>query len=171
MDSKLIIKDILEKGNIRPDGIEERYTDELHITARSENFKNICLELHKALKTPVAALFASDERASKGVFVVTCVFMSIKYRKWIFVDMNIGADNPKFDSLSREMYSASLFEREIREMFGIEAIDSPDTRRLKLHNEVWPEGFYPLRKDFSRPEFDSGRDPAPSNTDGGARRV
>ena len=149
MDSKLIIKDILEKSGIRLGGIEERYADELHIKANAENFKSICLELHKELKTPVAALFAADERTARGVFVVTCVFMSIKYRKWIFVNTDISGDDPRFNSLSKEMYSAGLFEREIKEMFGIEAAGGLDTRRLKLHDEVWPEGFYPLRKDFA----------------------
>ncbi len=150
MDCKLIIKDVLEKINIRTSNIEERYGDEIHVAAAHDNFKNICLELHKALKSPVMMLCASDERALRGVFVVTCVFMSAKYRRWIFVNLDIDGNNPKFDSLSKEMYSASLFEREMREMFGIEAIGSPDSRRLRLHNEVWPEGFYPLRKDFDK---------------------
>jgi len=159
MDSKLIIKDILKKGNINSCGIEECYSDELHIAANVENFKIICLELHKALKMPVSALFATDQRAARGVFIVTCVFMSIKYKKWIFVNVDISGDNPRFNSLSKDMYSANLFEREIKEMFGIEALGNPDARRLKLHDEVWPEGFYPLRKDFdpsSRPEHVEG---------------
>jgi len=65
MDSKLIVKDILEKSGMRTVVIEERYSDELHIQAFAENFKMICLELHKGLKTPVAMLFAVDERASR----------------------------------------------------------------------------------------------------------
>ena len=157
MDSKLIIKDILEKSSICPGSIAERYDDELHITATAENFKAICLELHKTLKKPVAMLFASDERVARGIFVVTCVFMSIKYRKWIFVNVDISGDDPKFDSLSKDMYSAGLFEREMREMFGIEALGGLDKRRLKLHDEVWPEGFYPLRKDFDASMVKSGQ--------------
>jgi len=46
------------------------------------------------------------------------------------------------------MYSAANFEREIWEMFGIEPKENPDLRRLRLHDEVWPKGDYPLRKDF-----------------------
>jgi Ni,Fe-hydrogenase III large subunit len=45
-----------------------------------------------------------------------------------------------------------LFEREIKEMFGLEPKGNPDVRRLKLHDEVWPDGYYPLRKDFHPPQ-------------------
>lgn len=156
MDCKLIIKDILEKINVRSCSMEERYGDELHIKADRDNFKNICLELHKVLRSPVAMLYAADERASRGVFVVTCVFMNDKHKRWIFINLDIDGNRPEFDSLSKEMYSASLFEREMKEMFGIEAAGSPDARRLRLHDEVWPEGIYPLRKDCNMTKVRGG---------------
>jgi Ni,Fe-hydrogenase III component G len=43
--------------------------------------------------------------------------------------------------------SASFFERELSEMFGITVEGTPNTDRLFLPDE-WPEGVYPLRKDF-----------------------
>ncbi len=41
---------------------------------------------------------------------------------------------------------ASVFERELAEMFGIEVYGTPDPSRLFLPDD-WPEGVYPLRKD------------------------
>ncbi|MCX5680295.1 MAG: NADH-quinone oxidoreductase subunit C [Candidatus Omnitrophica bacterium] len=38
-----------------------------------------------------------------------------------------------------------------REMFGIEPSGNPDLRSLRLHDEIWPKGYYPLRKDFAAP--------------------
>ncbi|MFA5143558.1 MAG: NADH-quinone oxidoreductase subunit C [Candidatus Omnitrophota bacterium] len=149
MDPKLIFKDILEKRNMPAGVMTELYGDEVRIKVALENFKETCLELHRTLKSPVMAFFASDERKSRGVFTLKCVFMSAKYRRWVIVCADIGGDNPRFDSLSKDIYSASLFEREIKEMFGITPDGNPDSRRLKLHDEVWPEGAYPLRKDFS----------------------
>lgn len=148
MNYKIIIKDILENGNIGSDKITEHCGDEIHIDATGMNFKNVCLGLHKMLKSPVMMLFAEDETFSRGVFVVRCVFMAAKYKKWFFVNMDVKKDRPVFDSLSKDMFSASLFEREIKEMFGIEPLGHPDLRRLNLHDEVWPDGAYPLRKDF-----------------------
>ena len=43
--------------------------------------------------------------------------------------------------------SASFFERELGEMFGITVVDTPNTDYLFLPDE-WPKGVYPLRKDF-----------------------
>ncbi|MHB8162750.1 MAG: NADH-quinone oxidoreductase subunit D-related protein [Methanoregula sp.] len=43
--------------------------------------------------------------------------------------------------------SASWFERECRDGFGVEFEGAFDTRRLFLH-ETYPEGFHPLKKSF-----------------------
>jgi Ni,Fe-hydrogenase III component G len=43
--------------------------------------------------------------------------------------------------------SATLYERELREMFGIEVEGTPDTGKLLLPDD-WPDGVYPLRKSF-----------------------
>jgi Ni,Fe-hydrogenase III component G len=43
--------------------------------------------------------------------------------------------------------SAIFFERELIEMFGITVEGTPNTDHLFLPDE-WPEGVYPLRKDF-----------------------
>lgn len=42
--------------------------------------------------------------------------------------------------------SASIFERELVEMMGINVVGTPDRGRLFLADD-WPDGIYPLRKD------------------------
>lgn len=126
--------------------------DEVYIRVREDNFKNVCLALHKLSLSSVASLFALDRSEDKGVFEIYCSFAVAKCKKWFFVVTEVNKDNPGFQSLAKEIYSASLFEREIKEMFGIEPIGSPDTRQLRLHEEVWPKGRYPLRKTFKMPE-------------------
>jgi Ni,Fe-hydrogenase III large subunit len=93
-------------------------------------------------------LFACDTRKVNGNFVIRCVFVDFKNSQWVIVSMDIPQENSSFNTLAKSMYSATLFEREIWEMFGIEPQENPDLRRLKLHDEVWPKGNYPLRKDF-----------------------
>ncbi|MFA5176572.1 MAG: NADH-quinone oxidoreductase subunit C [Candidatus Omnitrophota bacterium] len=130
--------------------IGEAYPDELTIRVRPQDFKDICLILHKNLASPVMLLFALDEREESGKFLLNCVFADLQNSRWITVSRDIQGESPEFDSLARNMYSASLFEREIWEMFGIKPKDNPDLRRLRLHDEVWPKGNYPLRKDFRK---------------------
>lgn len=45
---------------------------------------------------------------------------------------------------------ASVFERELMEMFGITVAGTPDTSRLFLPDD-WPEGRYPLCKTVGEP--------------------
>jgi NADH:ubiquinone oxidoreductase subunit C len=44
--------------------------------------------------------------------------------------------------------SATLYERELQEMFGIVVQGTPEPRRLLLPDD-WPEHVYPLRKSFT----------------------
>ncbi|MFA6320355.1 MAG: NADH-quinone oxidoreductase subunit C [Candidatus Omnitrophota bacterium] len=152
MNNSEYIKNILNSENIEALNLSMAYEDELYIKASGADFGRICKALHKRLDSPVMTFFAEDMRLTSGVFVLTCVFLSIQSRSWIFIQQDIPQDDPKFTSLAKDIYSASLFEREMREMFGIKPEGNPDARSLRLHDEVWPKGYYPLRKDFVPPK-------------------
>jgi Ni,Fe-hydrogenase III large subunit/Ni,Fe-hydrogenase III component G len=128
--------------------ISQPYADEILLKVTPLDFKELCLTLHKILACPVMMLFASDERKERKSFVINCVFLDSRNSQWIIVSMDIPQETAWFDSLSRIIHSASLFEREIWEMFGVKPLDNHDLRRLKLHDEIWPQGQFPLRKDF-----------------------
>ncbi len=129
-------------------GVSRNYPDEACIKVRPQDFKDTCLILHKILPSPVMMLFCVDERKESGKFIINAVFVNYKRKEWVIVTMDIPQEDPCFESLSKSIYSASLFEREIRETFGIEPKGNPDLRRLRLHDETWAKGNYPLRKDF-----------------------
>ena len=140
------IKKVLPDFN--PLSVRQSYADEITLKVELRDFKDTCLTLHKILPSPVMMLFACDERKERKSFVIHCIFVDFRNSQWIIVSMDIPQENPSFDTLAKSMHSATIFEREIWEMFGIEPKDNPDLRRLRLHDEVWPEGNYPLRKDF-----------------------
>lgn len=148
MDRARIFSDIKE---ILP-GVDfvsgQKRPDELWLKVNRLHFKEACLALHGSLSSPVMMMYASDQRQERECFLLTCVFLAARQKQWIVLETDIPSENPSFDSLARDMHSAILFEREIWEMFGIEPKGHPDLRRLRLHNEVWPSGQYPLRKDF-----------------------
>ena len=56
-------------------------------------------------------------------------------------------DQPAVPSVCGVIPSASFFERELAEMFGISVEGTPNPDRLFLPDD-WPDGVYPLRKDF-----------------------
>jgi Ni,Fe-hydrogenase III component G len=47
--------------------------------------------------------------------------------------------------------SATFFERELSEMFGVTIAGKSYPKHLYLPDD-WPDGVYPLRKDFTAPE-------------------
>jgi Ni,Fe-hydrogenase III large subunit/Ni,Fe-hydrogenase III component G len=57
----------------------------------------------------------------------------------------IDAANPRVPSLAGLSFPASRFERELRDLFGIEPVGHPQPRRLVLHQH-WPEDWHPMRR-------------------------
>ncbi|MDD5439355.1 MAG: NADH-quinone oxidoreductase subunit C [Candidatus Omnitrophica bacterium] len=151
MDSPEIVQGIKARfpGSV---SVSEPYPEEVCLEVDSGAFKDICLTLHKKLRSPVMMLFAVDERECLKRFTIHAVFINAKKGQWFTVTTAVPRETPSFNALATAIHSAALFEREIREMFGIEPAGNPDIRRLNLHNEVWPEGNYPLRKDFTAVE-------------------
>ncbi len=62
-------------------------------------------------------------------------------------------NEPKVPTITGVIPGATLYEREIQDMFGIKVEGHPNPVRLVLPDD-WPEGEYPLRKDwkYERPE-------------------
>ena len=61
--------------------------------------------------------------------------------------VGLGRDRPVIPTICNIIPSASFFERELSEMFGITVEGTPNPARLFLPDE-WPAGVYPLRKDY-----------------------
>ena len=57
---------------------------------------------------------------------------------------------PKIPTVTPLFPVAGLYERECHDLLGIEFEGLADSRRLLLY-EGWPEGQYPLRKDWKPP--------------------
>ena len=62
--------------------------------------------------------------------------------------------DPHIDTITDITKSAWWIERELHELFGIEFDGNSDLRPLLLPDD-WPQGVYPLRKDFIPPKRDS----------------
>ncbi len=65
----------------------------------------------------------------------------------ITLRVRVPRTNPSLPSLCDIIPSAEVFERELREMFGIEITGLRTTEHLYLPDD-WPDGAYPLRRDF-----------------------
>ncbi|SMC82473.1 NADH-quinone oxidoreductase subunit C [Sporomusa malonica] len=95
------------------------------------------------------AMFANDERLANGYFAIYAIFAGSREPAFKTIKATIKQDEPpEFPSLTPLMASAAWYEREIHDLFGLTPLGHPDLRPLVLH-ENWPQGVYPLRKDFT----------------------
>ena len=62
----------------------------------------------------------------------------------------VNRDAAVLDSIAAVCPAAEWIEREMWELLGITFHGHPDMRHLLL-DESWPEGAYPLRRDYVRP--------------------
>ena len=77
----------------------------------------------------------------------------------LLVTLRVKLDKraPRVDSLVPTIKGAAWIEREIHELLGIDFTGHPDQRRLLL-SEEWPEGVYPLRRDYQEWDAKAIRD-------------
>jgi formate hydrogenlyase subunit 5 len=112
------------------------------------------LDFADALKKEYGArpelIVAEDTRQQSGGFTLRYIFEVPDQDAFFIASVPLDAGQETFPSLASRWYLASLFEREIHDLFGLEPVDHPDLRRLPLH-QFWPETYLPLRKDAQRP--------------------
>jgi len=87
-----------------------------------------------------------DERKINGHFAVYSVF-ALPSGKVAEIFILLDPISPEYPSITPVIPSAHWLEREMRDMLGIVPLGHPDPRRLATHPD-WPEGVFPLRKDF-----------------------
>ena len=65
----------------------------------------------------------------------------------ITVRTRLNRENPEIESIAPLSPAAEWIEREMWELLGIRFRNHPDLRHLLLGDD-WPEGKYPLRRDY-----------------------
>jgi Ni,Fe-hydrogenase III component G len=89
----------------------------------------------------LAVIVGEDMRDS---FLANYIFTG---ERIIVLQVRMDHDKPEVPSLAAIIPGAIVYERELKDMFGIIPVGHPDLRRQAVP-EDWPEGVYPLRKDW-----------------------
>ncbi len=126
--------------------------NELHFSIRKKkDIPDVCTCISNELMGRLAMIVCSDDRQSDHCFTLRYVFeLTDGTDVFLVAEATIEQDenspSPSFPSLALQMPSATLFEREIKDTFGLIPEGHPDSRPLVLH-EDWPPDVFPLRKD------------------------
>lgn len=65
---------------------------------------------------------------------------------YLVVRALVPPHQPEFPAVSPRVPAAIWYEREVRDMYGLQPVGLPDERRLVLPDD-WPQDLHPLRKD------------------------
>ena len=127
--------------------------NEVHVDLGSkEDIPVLCLYVSDELKGRLATVVCSDERRVSGSFLLRYAF-DIENGEDVFVvvtarvEQGLPPSPASFPSLALRLPASALYEREIKDMFGLIPEEHPDPRPLTLH-EHWPEDVFPMRKEF-----------------------
>jgi membrane-bound hydrogenase subunit beta len=89
--------------------------------------------------TAITAIDVGEEIEVLYHFLCSGVTLSLR--------TSVAKANPVLDTITPIIPGAILYEREIQDLLGLKVKGHPDPRRLVLP-EDWPEGVYPLRKEY-----------------------
>ncbi|MGZ8842346.1 MAG: hydrogenase large subunit [Pyrinomonadaceae bacterium] len=113
------------------------------------------------------ALIVANDRPDKPAFEIAYLFANTRENWFVHATREVAREDPAIESMATLYFPASRFEREIKDLFGIEAIGHPDPRSLVRH-AFWPKDYFPLRKDAVPPDhFEDDGTPFPFTPVGG----
>jgi len=87
---------------------------------------------------------------TRGGIEILYHFMFPKDRRVITLKTLVKKPELSIESIGTFMPAAIWIERELHDILGVTFTGHPDPRRLIMADD-WPEGVYPLRRDFKEP--------------------
>lgn len=94
----------------------------------------------------LSAITGLDYGHAAGKMEVLYHFCASDAAETVTLRVTIARDEPAVPSICSLIPAAVVFERELREMFGITVINIPDSDALFLPDN-WAKDVFPLRKD------------------------
>ncbi|MGH7492968.1 MAG: NADH-quinone oxidoreductase subunit C [bacterium] len=154
-------KTLAEHFKDRASNIRVLRGNELHLQILRGNASRLAKLLRNEFQAELILMAANDRRADQGAFEVHYLFANARENWFVHASKQLPPDQASIISMATFYYPASRFEREMRDLFGIQPSGSPDLRPLVRH-AFWPEDFHPLRKNAALPEkFDDDGTPFP----------
>jgi len=144
----------MNRKNILED-IANTFKDDI-IELFDKSPKRVYIEIKPAALTKIARYIFKDLGArfniasgmdARSHFEILYHFIIEDLNLLISLRVKLQKNKPQIESLAPYIEATNWIEREMHELLGINFKGHPDLRRLLLP-EIWPEGVYPLRRDY-----------------------
>ncbi len=124
--------------------VEQVRSNRVKVTTKIEQVREAILRAQSILACDhVVQISAADN----GKSLELIYHLTGPHRLVIAIAIDIPRDKPEVPTTSDLLPPAGIYERQIHDLLGIVFRGHPDLKRIIL-NEDWPEGEYPLRKDW-----------------------
>ncbi|MCY0868463.1 MAG: NADH-quinone oxidoreductase subunit C [Desulfurococcus sp.] len=120
--------------------------DTIHILIPRESLVKAALKLFSEYGLTYRTCVGVDERPLNGFFSLTHIFTDDAHGYYILVKTFLEGRNPVAPSIASEIPAADWCEMEAADLLGF-TFEGREKSRLVLPSN-WPEGVYPLRKDY-----------------------
>lgn len=120
----------------------------IYLTVDKKDVPKVCRLMFEELGGRLSTVSGIDTRS--GIELLYH-FMFPKEYQIITVKTKLKKPEPEIESIANFLTAANWIEREIYDILGVVFKNHPDPRRLIMADD-WPEGVYPLRRDFKEPE-------------------
>ena len=144
MTREEILKDLKEKFKEDIVDVFDKSPKRVYIEIRAGALVRIATYVFKDLKARFNIATGTDMRECMEIlyhFTLEDINLVVSFR------VKLPKKDPQIDSLLPLMKGADWIEREIHELLGIRFKGHPNLKKLLLPDE-WPDGVYPLRRDY-----------------------
>jgi NADH-quinone oxidoreductase subunit C len=119
----------------------------IYITVDAGSIPKVCRHMYEELGGRLAIMTGTDTR---GGIEILYHFMFPAEHRLITVKTLVKKPSPEIESIGTFYPAAIWIERELYDILGVTFTGHPDMRRLIMADD-WPEGVYPLRREFKEP--------------------
>jgi NADH:ubiquinone oxidoreductase subunit C len=116
------------------------------VLVKTEKFKDAVSYIMKELGYQYIVTISGVDLIKQNQFEI--IYHLSDYSNTISLKVRIPRDNPKVPTITDIIPGATLYEREVHDMFGIVAEGHPNLTKLLLA-DGWPDDLHPLRKDVT----------------------
>ncbi|WP_243166134.1 NADH-quinone oxidoreductase subunit C [Acetobacterium fimetarium] len=131
------------------------YENELYLEIKPDRIRELSGYINHEMGYPLVSMFANDETSLIGKYAVYYAFADRVSGILLILKIGIEPEQMTFESIAGKVHAAARYEREIKDLFGLNPVGHPNAKRLVFHGN-WPRETFPLRKAYDlkhRPDF------------------